>query len=306
MIGPAIEWLLEGDPAIRWQVQRDLLDEVPEVWEATRREVAETGWGRQLLDRQDKAGTWGGGIYGPKWISTHYTLTLLRRLGLAPDNEQALAGIQRLFDASHQVNGGISLWEGYEYAEKCVNGMLLAVFSHFDVDDPRVDSMADYLINDRMSDGAWNCRDFHGAAHSSFHTTISVLEGLAEWRRKTGSSAVDGAIATGHEFMFEHHLHRSHRTGEIINREWLTPHFPPRWHYDVLRGLDHLQDADASRDPRAADAVEVLLSKRRVDGRWGKGSQYSGRAFFPLEPGRVPGRWTTLRTLRVLRWWDGS
>ncbi|MEN8115089.1 MAG: hypothetical protein ABFS21_11975 [Actinomycetota bacterium] len=304
MSDPVLDWLLDGDPAIRWQAERDLLDQPTAVWGRTRAEVGATGWGKQLLDRQDDGGTWGGGIYGPKWTSTTYTLTLLRRLGLSPSNEQAIAGIRRIFDASHAVSGGISLWKGYENAEKCVNGMILAVASYFEIEDPRIDAIADYLISDRMDDGAWNCRDFQGATHSSFHTTISVLEGLLEWKRKTGTSDANDAIASGHEFMLKHRMYRSHRTGEVINDAWLTPHFPPRWHYDVLRGLDHLHDAGAERDPRAADAIDALLSKRRGDGRWGKGSQYSGETHFVLEPGRLPGRWNTLRALRVLGWWD--
>ncbi|MEN8234393.1 MAG: hypothetical protein ABFR89_05665 [Actinomycetota bacterium] len=305
MSDPALDWLIDGDPAIRWQVERDLLDQPTGVWGRTRAEVAATGWGKQLLDRQDDGGTWGGGIYGPKWTSTTYTLVLLRRLGMAPSNKQAITGIQRIFDASRLVNGGISLWKGHENAEKCVNGMILAVAAYFDADDPRIESIAEYLISDPMADGGWNCRDFQGATHSSFHTTISVLEGLLEWKRRTGSDAADEAIARGHEFMLDHRMYRSHRTGEVINNKWLTPHFPPRWHYDVLRGLDHLQDAGVDRDSRADDAVEVLQSKQRSDGRWRKGSQYSGDVYFIFEPGRVPGRWNTLRALRVLKWWSG-
>ena len=130
-----------------------------------------------------------------------------------------------------------------------------------------------------------------------------ALEGLTAWRRRTGSAAADAAIAAGHEFLLSHRLFRSHRSGEVINEAWLEPHFPPRWHYDILRGLDHLADTGALRDDRATEAVEALLARRRPDGRWSKGSQYSGRTFFTMEPGRVPGRWNTLRALRVLRWW---
>lgn len=304
MSDPTLDWLAAGDPAVRWQVERDLLKHTPEIWEESRARVAQTGWGRRLLDLQDPGGTWDGGIYGPKWTSTTYTLTLLRRLGLPRANDRAIAGIQRLFDASHDVGGGLSLWATHENAEKCVNGMILAIAAYFDVEDPRIDSVADYLTSGSMVDGGWNCRDFQGATHSSFHTTISVLEGLVEWKRKRGSDAADVAIDRGHEFMFDHRMYRSHRTGEVINDTWATPHFPPRWHYDVLRGLDHLHDAGAEPDERIADAVELIRSQRRRNGRWGKGSQYSGRVFFTLEPGRDGGRWNTLRSLRVLRWWD--
>ena len=300
---PTLEWLNDGDPAIRWQTERDLQHQDPEVWEATRSEVARVGWGKRLLDCQDPDGTWGKGLYGPKWTSTTYTLLLLRRLGLPPSNPKAITGCRRLLEDADWIDGGVSLFTGRRLAERCVNGMILSLVSYFDVLDSRVDSIAEMLQAGRMPDGGWNCEDYRGATHSSFHTTISVLEGLLEWKRRTGRGDVDAAIAGGHEFMLRHQMYLSHRTGEVINQAWRIFHFPPRWHYDVLRGLDHLQDAGAPTDPRAANAIELVRSKRRKDGRWEKGTQYSGKVFFVLEPGRTPGRWNTLRALRVLNWW---
>ena len=302
--GLILDWLVEGDPAIRWQTERDLLQRRPKDWEARRAEISDIGWGKRLLDRQDREGTWGTGLYGPKWTSTTYTLLLLRRLGLPSSNPQAIKGCQKLLGGADWINGGISLFSGQQLAEKCVNGMVLSLVSYFDVADPRADSIAEMLISESMVDGGWNCEDYRGATHSSFHTSISVLEGLLEWKRRTGSSGANTAIAGGHEFMFRHQMHLSHRTGDVINQAWSTFHFPPRWHYDVLRGLDHLQDAGVQTDPRAAGAIELVRSKRRKDGRWGKGSQYSGEVFFVLEPDRAPGRWNTLRALRILKWWQ--
>lgn len=300
---PVVEWLLAGDPAIRWQVERDLLDESRQRWEATRSETGATGWGRDLLGFQDGAGTWGGGLYQPKWTSTTYTLLLLRRIGLPPSSEAAVAGCLRLLDDADWVDGGVSYWSGRLLAERCVNGMVLSLASYFGVPDARVDSIAELLLSVPLEDGGWNCRDHQGATHSSFHTTISVLEGLLEWKRRTDSTVADGAIVAGHEFLLDHEMYKSHRTGRVINEAWTTFRFPPRWHYDVLRGLDHLRDAGQVRDGRAADAITLVRSARRKDGRWSKGGQYTGRTFFPLEAGRVAGRWNTLRALRVLRWW---
>jgi hypothetical protein len=303
---PIHDWLTDGDPAIRWQTERDLLHKASNVWASTRTEVGRAGWGKRLLECQDPDGTWGKGLYGPKWTSTTYTLLLLRRLGLPPSNMKAIEGCQKLLDDADWIDGGVSLFTGQQLAEKCVNGMVLSLVSYFDVFDSRADSVAEVLQAGRMLDGGWNCEDYHGATHSSFHTTISVLEGLLEWKRRTGSSYVDTAIASGQEFMLRHQMYLSHRTGDVINQAWTTFHFPPRWHYDVLRGLDHLHDVSASTDQRAARAVELVRSKRRKDGLWAKGNQYTGKTFFALEPGTAPGRWNTLRALRVLNWWNGN
>lgn len=300
----ALDWLIAGDPAIRWQVERDLLELPLADWSKTRMRVADEGWGRKILDLQDPGDTWGQGLYTPKWTSTNYTLLLLRRLGLDHNNKQAQAGCRRLLDDAEWDEGGVSYWSGRMLAERCVNGMVLSVGAYFRIDDPRVDSIAELLINVPMADGGWNCEDYRGATHSSFHTTISVLEGLLEWKRASGRSDADDAIAAGHQFLLRHELYKSHRTGEVINPAWLKATFPPRWHYDILRGLDHLQRAAAAPDPRAHDAVELVRTARRADGRWPKGSQYTGESHFTMEPGRVPGRWNTLRGSRVLRWWD--
>ncbi|MEA2023092.1 MAG: hypothetical protein U9N79_02245 [Actinomycetota bacterium] len=147
------------------------MDRNPAIWEETQIQVGLTGWGRRLLDVQDADRTWGGGLYSPKWTSTTYTLLLLRRLGLTPSNDGAISGCVRLLDDATWVEGGVSYWSGRDLAERCVNGMVLSLVSYFDVEDPRVDSIAELLLSVVMPDGGWNCRDHQGATHSSFHTT---------------------------------------------------------------------------------------------------------------------------------------
>ena len=301
-----IDWLLAGDPAIRWQAERDLRDQPESAWSPTRQRIATEGWGAELLARQDPEGTWGGGLYTPKWTSTNYTLLLLRRLGLDHENAAARRGCSRLLDDADWYEGGVSYWHTRKLAERCVNGMVLSTAAYFRVADARVDSIAEMLIGVPMADGGWNCEDYRGGTHGSFHTTVSVLEGLLEWKRASGRADADAAIARGHEFMLRHEMYKSHRTGEVINQAWTKAWFPPRWHYDILRGLDHLQAASANPDPRAAAAIGLLESARRRDGRWPKGSQYTGESHFTMEPGRVAGRWNTLRSLRVLRWWSAA
>jgi hypothetical protein len=302
---PTIEWLLDGDPAIRWQAERNLVDAPTSVWTASRREVDRVGWGARLLGEQDPDGRWDAGWYSPKWTSTTYTLLLLRRFGLERGDERARAGCRRLLDDARWIDGGVSYWESHTDPELCVNAMVLSVCAHFAVDDPRVDSIADLLLRRRLDDGAWNCRDVRGGRHSSFHTTINTLEALSIWSGSAPGIRTAAALESGVEFLLVHRLHRSHTTGESISDEWLVPHFPPRWHYDTLRGLEFLASIDARRDDRASEAIEILIDRRRPDGRWPKGSQYSGRTFFTMEPGRVAGRWNTLRARRVLRWWEG-
>jgi hypothetical protein len=302
-----LSWLLAGDPAIRWQVRRDLLDATPAAVEREQRRVASEGWGKRLLARQDAAGTWAGRMYSPKWISTTYTLLLLRDLGLRPESPEARKGCSLLLDRGLCPDGGIGF--GWGRSETCVSGMVLSILSWFAIDDERLDRIADRLLEEQMSDGGWNCRRPFGATHASMHTTVLALEGLLLYerhraRRARRLEAVRSAQWRGREFLLAHRLFRSHRTGAVIKREFLRLAFPPQWHFDVLRGLDHFRAAGAGRDERLVDAIALLKGKRRPDGRWTLEHRHPARYWFPMEELRRPSRWNTLRALRVLRWWE--
>ena len=304
-MGEVIDWLLEGDPTVRWQVERDLLDEPADVWSRTRARIAHDGWGTELLGHQDPSGRWASGLYSPKWTSTTYTLLLLRRLGLDPNNEQARKGCKELIDAARWIDGGITYWDSHRFPEACVNAMVASVCAYFGYEPDRVASILDGIALSRTEDGGWNCRAPAGDTHGSFHTTISALEALSICRERGIGGDLDALIDEGQEFLLSHSMFRSHTTGEVIDPAWLSPHFPPRWHYDVLRGLDHLASSRAPVDDRCEEAITILADARRPDGRWSKGPDYGGHRFFRMEPGRVAGRWNTLRARRVLRWWGG-
>jgi hypothetical protein len=320
-----IAWLMQGDPSIRWQVLSDLLREDRATVDAERQEVAKCGWGAQLLSYQDSSGMWGGGIYSPKWISTTYTLLTLRFLGLPPENPQAQAGCERLLERSFYRDGGINISKSQNISEACVTGMVLSILAYFRHEDERVDRLPTHLLERQMPDGGWNCEDYRGATHASFHTTLSVLEGLLEYRNLRENMGAEREKATGdfvhaekkgHEFLLQHRLFRSHRTGEVVDPRMLRYPFPPRWHYDTLRALDYFQkysrrenlwnEEPVKLDPRFEDAIGVLKRKRTAEGRWPAYRGASGRTYFEMEAAGTPGRWNTLRALRVLSWWEGG
>jgi hypothetical protein len=246
-----------------------------------------------------------GGLYSPKWISTTYTMLLLRDFGLPANNTQARKACVLLLDQGLQRDGGINYgWRGR--SETCITGMVLSILSHFDHDDNRLDTIAGHLLELQMPDGGWNCRLPYGATHASVHTTMNALEGLWFYERHRGRKlrAVRAAQRRGREFLLAHRLFRSHRTGEIIKPVFTRLSFPPRWHYDILRALDYFQAAGAPRDQRLTDAIDILRGSQREDGRWPLQHSYRGKTYFELERVGGPSRWNTLRALRVLKWWD--
>ena len=301
-----IDWLLKGDPSVRWQVLRDLLEEPPEIYEKERAKVKAGGWGGRLLSRQDADGKWGGGIYSPKWISTTYTLLLLRQFGLPQNNSQAQKGCKHFLLKGIFRDGGINLFKSIDYSETCVNGMILTLLSYFRFPDERVHAAGDFLLKEQMADGGWNCQRVRGATHASFHTTISVLEGMYEYGQAYPKQAltIKKAVRRAHEFLLVHHLYKSHRTGKVSDPAMTRMYFPPRWHYDFLRVLDYFQSIRADYDERMMDAVELLEAKQLLNGRWPAYRRWPGRVFFELEKTGEDSRWNTLRALRVLKWWE--
>jgi len=301
--GPVIAWLLDGDPAVRWQTMKDLLREQQDVVNEERRKVATEGWGKALLDRQDPEGTWVGKLYSPKWTSTTYTMLLLRRLGLSPDNPEARTACGILLNNGFYRDGGINYSKSYRYSETCITGIVLSILAYFEFSDERVHQLAEHLYAQQLPDGGWNCRSYQGDTHSSFHTTINVLEGLREYEKYPAIEKTelhnrrDRAV----EFLHRHRLFRSHRTGEIVDNRMTCFSFPPRWRYDIMRCLDLFGEWDIPYEPGMDDALGLIRDKRGGDGTWPLQNRQPGRTFFELEQPGKPSRWNTLRALRILR-----
>jgi hypothetical protein len=302
----AVEWLLDSDPSIRWQVLRDLTGEAEDVVAAERARVASEGWGARLLALQAPDGQWGGGAYRPNWTSTYFTLLLLRELGLDPASEGARRAAGRVRD-NVTWQGMLpedAAWHGRPFfageVEPCINGMVLALGAYF---GEASEELLGRLLGEQLDDGGWNCWA-PPSTRSSFHTTICVLEGLLEYERTKGASAPVGeARARGQEYLLERRMFRKRSSGEVIDRDWTRFSFPTWWHYDVLRGLDYLRSAGVAPDDRIAEAVDLVARSRHRDGRWPLQNPHPGQLHFAMEEGADrPSRWITLRALRVLKW----
>ena len=292
-----IDWLLEGDPAIRWQTMRDLVGAKEQVWRLEQDRVATEGWGARMMEHQDEDGRWTPKLYGKKWISTTYSMVLLRRMGLPRSDPRALKSCH-LF-----LKEGLGTRRN---SDTCVSAMVLALLYWFEVEDRQRETVLEYLLGRQLKDGGWNCEI--QSSHGSFHTTSSALEALRECvvAGAPGIAEIETAEARGREFFLEHRMYRSHRSGEIVNQRFLRFSFPPRWHYDILRGLDYFWSADSMSDPRLQDAVGIVADKRDQDGLWPLQQRWPGETWFEMETVGEPSRWNTLRAMRVLDGWGGE
>jgi hypothetical protein len=307
-----VDWLLDSDPAVRWQVLRDLVHAPDEVVADERARVATEGWSAKLLALQGEDGQWAGGACfpaegwqrdeeGQPWTSTLPTLQLLHDLGVDPCAERVRRAVALVRDNCRWEHAGQPFFSGE--VEPCINGRVVTLGTYFGQD---VDGVVARLLREQLEDGGWNCEAENGSRRSSFATTINVLEGLWAHERATGGSAESiAARRRGEEYLSERKLFRRKSTGEVVNPAWLQFSFPTRWQYDVLRALDYFCSAGDAPDPRMDEAIDLLRSKRQPDGTWLLENTHPGKVHFALEEGDGrPSRWNTLRAMRVLRWWE--
>jgi hypothetical protein len=308
---PMLDWLLDSDPAVRWQALRDLAGAPDEVVAAERARVVTEGWGARLLALEDEDGQWDGGALfpaagwdraeGQPWTATEPTLTMLRVFGADPADGRMRRAVGLIRENCRWEHDGQPFFEGE--VEPCINGRTLALGAYF---GQVADAIVERLVSEQLADGGWNCEAENGSVRSSFDTTINVLEGLLEHERATGGSPASiEARRGGEEYLLERRLFRRKSTGEIVRPDYVLFSFPTRWHYDVLRGLTYLRDAGDPPDPRVDEAMDVLRSKRQPDGTWLLEHTHRGKVHFALEDGDgTPSRWNTLRALSVLRWYE--
>jgi hypothetical protein len=306
------DWLLDSDPSIRWQAMRDLTSAPADEVAAERERVATEGLGAHLLALQADDGRWSGAAWNRGWDSTMHVLTLLRYFGLDPASAQARRALALVRDQVTWQGCGPKECDGNAFfegeIEPCINGQVVAAGAYFGQD---VSSIIERLLAEQLPDGGWNC-EAPDSTRSSFNTTICVLEALLDYERTGGGTPeVTGARLRGQEYLLERRLFRRLSTGEVIERDrksaaaWTRFAFPAWWHYDVLRGLEYLCSAGVTADERMADAIELVEAKRDADGRWPLETRHPG--VMPVDLGEVegqPSRWNTLRSLRVLRWYQ--
>lgn len=314
-----LDWLLDSDPAIRWQVERYLVGAPTEVWQSSRARVATEGFGARLLDLQDGDGQWAGGAFfpadvgtpdeepGQPWTATTWSLNSLREWGLDPSVLQERRTAELLAANSRWEYDDLPYWGGE--VDCCINAWTVANGAWLGVD---VTELAQWFVERRLPDGGWNCEWVEGSTRSSFHSTLNALKGLLAFEVATGGTAASQAARrSGEEYLLQRNLFRRLSTGQPV-ASWVTDFGHPfRWRYNVLNAADYFREAaladGRAPDPRMAEAVALIREQRRDDGTWAQGERPAGRQWFEIDVAAgEPSKWLTLYASRVLAWWDAA
>ena len=216
-----VDWLLDSDPSVRWQVMRDLTDAPAEAVAAERARVATEGAGARLLALQAADGRWGGAAWNHGWDSTMHVLWLLREMGLDPASPEARRAAGLVRDRVTWQGCGPEECDRNPFfageIEPCINGQVAASGAYFGQD---VRGLVERLLAEQLPDGGWNCEAERGSTRSSFNTTICVLEALLEHERAAGRRPeVTQARLRGQEYLLERRLFRRKSTGDAIERD---------------------------------------------------------------------------------------
>jgi hypothetical protein len=316
------DWLLESDPALRWQVERDLLDASPEVWEATRTRIATEGFGARLLALQDADGQWAGGAFfpadfdfdsgersedGQPWTATTWTLNTLREWGLDASVLRERRTAELLDEHCRWEYDDLPYWSGE--VDCCINAWTLANGVWLGAN---ISGIADWFLDHQLPDGGWNCEWVNGSRRSSFHSTLNSLKGLLAFEAATGgTSDTRAARHRGEEYLLERRLIRQLRTNQPV-AQWVNDFiYPIRWSYSALNAGEYFRLAalhdGALPDPRLSEAIDIVRAARQSDGSWMQTGRQPGRVWFEIDVAAgQPSKWLTLYGTRLLTWWDSA
>jgi len=318
-----LDWILDTDPALRWQVERDLAGAPAAVWQATRARVATEGFGSRLLALQDDDGQWAGGAFFPKgfdfegpeaapgagqpWTATTWSLNSLREWGVEP---KALAGTAEKLDATCTWEyDDLPYWGGE--VDACINAFTLANGQWLGAD---VAGIAQWFLYHEMAEGGWNCEWVEGSTRASIISTLNSLKGILYYEQAGGGTpelreALRAARHRAHEYLLERRLLDRLTSGERI-APWVTSlAYPFRSFYTTLNAVDYFRAASLFEgtppDPRMADAIETIRADRQPEGSWVQARRHPGRVWFEVDGDRgEPSPWLTFYALRALKWWD--
>jgi len=294
-----IDWLLSCDPAVAYLSRRDLLEE-----KQNSPYSPDEGWIKRLYEHVDPVThLWAGGVYSPKYNSTHYTLHTLWSLQASPSHEAFQLGVDVLLKHLWPPKGEV---RKHHYQDLCVSAMVGMLAVYAGKRDDKINEIIDYILAHKMPDGAFNCswQRIPKPTMGSLHTTLLVLEMIQTLKEEHYSYRMDELLACIPdcvELILDRHMYKRRTNGEVIDRNMIRNLFPLGWRYTIIRAFDCFAKLKIVYDPRMEEGLQFLASKADALGRMKTEAPFSGQYFFRFESTREFSGFNSLRFLRILK-----
>lgn len=221
-----------------------------------------------------------------KWQGPHWTLTCLALIDYPPGDETLRPLTNRVYDwlrSRHFLEPPLTaIYPGQEgRVRHCasMDGNAIWYSVRLGLEDERTRGLVDRLIGWQWPDGGWNCDKRRNVTSSSFQESLIPARGLWAYGQAHGHRPSLDAAQRVADLVLARRLLWRIGDGTLITPTWGGRadriHYPIEF-YDVLFGLQVMAELGRLGDPRCADALALLESKRLPDGG------------FPLEEPNAP------------------
>jgi prenyltransferase beta subunit len=307
-----VDWLLGGEPFVKYRTLRDLLDREGEDKEvvATVKSVYEYKLIKQVFDKQNKDGYWGTpkDIYAwwPKKETTFWLLGVLADFGLRKDNKKIARACEYVFSA--QLSAGGFGWAPPPTPGDCFTGILTESLAKLGyTGDPRLNQAYDWLVKRQRFDGGFWCKNTglpgkpREREPSCAFATLCVLGALAQDPELKNSKITQRSV----EFLLGCWDSRGKTKyaghDSQIGTGWEKLKYPFT-DYRILKYLDILSQFEYTKtNPRMGAMIDLLISKQDKNGRFSAESIHLVWSDFDFGQKELPSRWITLLVYRIVK-----
>jgi hypothetical protein len=319
-----IEWLLEEDnPSVRYFALTDILEKEENNKEvkSTKEKIMIEGVVPKILKKQKEGGYWVNPenfyVY-TKYKGTVWSFIALAELNADGNNSQIKQTCEYILKSSQDresggfsVRGDANSGGTHNQVIPCLTGnMIWALIKFGFLEDPRVKQGINWILKyQRFDDGiklapkGWPYERYKNCwgKHTCHMGVVKNLKALTEIPPDKRSDEIKDFIRNAVEYMLQHRIYKqSHNMDVVAKQEWTQFGFPLLWKIDALEVLDLLTKL-GYKDDRMQDAIDLVVSKQEMNGRWLLEKSFNGRVQVNIEQKDKESKWITLFALKVLK-----
>jgi hypothetical protein len=333
--GDPVPWLLENDrsqPAVRYYALRDILgrDENDKEVKAAKAAIMTSGPVPLILAAQHPEGYWGkpGAGYFPMYTGTVWAVIFLAQLSTSIEMDKRIAtACAYVLDHSLTKYGHFTTKGSPSSTLMCLQGNLCWSLLELGCTDTRLGKAFDLMarivtgegiapVTDKAALLRYYAGDLCGPEYACGGTyrkpcawgAIKVLLAFGRLPFEKRTYLMNRAIKIGVDFLFskdpataDYPIGYSSKPTGKPSSNWWKFGFPNFYVSDVLQNVEVLTRLGYGKDPRLANALQLIRDKQNNQGRWQMEHNYEGKTWVDIEKKGQPSKWVTLRALRVLK-----